>query len=190
MIKEIKDYISSIKWFEIKYIIKNKLIYSWLSPIKNFIYWIIKSIQYAYFLRGDRDWDYSFILSLLKYKLSRTRKCIVKNQIIVRADEIGDEIKEVEDIISRLQNDAYCDDEYAKHHEYWGRTKIYTDDYNKIPGWKILKGFSTDKAKNEKREKEEQEARDLIRKKAEALAEQDWDMLFEIMRIKMRGWWD
>lgn len=47
-----------------------------------------KLSDYKKFLKNDHDWDWAYILRLLKYKLERTRKCIVSNHIIRSAPKI------------------------------------------------------------------------------------------------------
>ena len=51
-----------------------------------------KAREYARFLRDDFDWDYAFILRLLRYKLERTRRCIVSNEIVVSAPRVDRQI--------------------------------------------------------------------------------------------------
>ncbi|MBI3018684.1 MAG: hypothetical protein HYY61_02180 [Deltaproteobacteria bacterium] len=66
-----------------------------------------KISDYKKFLKNDHDWDGAYILRLLKYKLERTRKCIVSNHIIQSAPKKGRQIKVVEDLLDRVLKDKY-----------------------------------------------------------------------------------
>lgn len=44
-----------------------------------------KITEYKHILKEDEDWDWHHILKLLSYKLERTRKCILKNNINMTA---------------------------------------------------------------------------------------------------------
>lgn len=86
-------------------------------PVRRFFSWIIKSIQYSFFLRNDHDWDYNYILILLQYKLKRTRKAIQSNNLIVDVNEIVDQIKHAEDLLQSWINDEIGDELFEAHRE-------------------------------------------------------------------------
>jgi hypothetical protein len=47
-----------------------------INKIKHLFYWIVKTAQYSKVLWNDYDWDYSYMLKLLRYKLVRMEKNI------------------------------------------------------------------------------------------------------------------
>jgi len=88
--------------------------------------WAIKSIQYSIFLVGDYDWDYFYILRMLQYKLKRTRKQILENNIILRTEEVASQIKHAEDLIQKYLDDDFCKNEQKKHDVVWGKITDFT----------------------------------------------------------------
>jgi hypothetical protein len=75
---------------------------------------IVRIIEWIPILWKDRDWDYAFILRLLHYKLERTRDCIVRNNIIVDANKVADEINHSLEQLDKIINNE-ADDEWYKH---------------------------------------------------------------------------
>lgn len=71
-----------------------------IETIKRLIGWLP-------ILWEDRDFDYAYILIILKYKLTRTRKCIVKNNIIENIEGLEEQIKKCEETLDRLIEDNY-----------------------------------------------------------------------------------
>jgi hypothetical protein len=182
-------YFKSHQWIELKFSLKKKLFYSWWSPIQNFFAWIVKSIQYSRVLWNDGDWDHIHILILLKYKLSRTRKHIVEHSFIQQAEEVGKEIQDVEDIINRLLTNKYYSEGFDAHEIKWGETKMYTAPSKDYPGCHTIE-ITTEKAKKEGKVEEEREDFKKLIEETDILEEQDWNLLFDLMKQNMRGWWD
>lgn len=157
----------------------SKYVRKFLRPFKKIFIWVIKSFQYSIMLWDDGDFDYGYILKILKYKLKRTREHIVNHDIIVDAKSVGEEIAQVESIIDRLYENNYCDKEYEEHNKYWGDINYSGDDI-----------FLSKKAVKEGRQKEERDAIMKIHDKATELEEKDWNDLFDLMKKNMRNWWD
>ena len=63
--------------------------------------------EYQEILKNDEDWDWAYILRLLKYKLERTRKCISANAIIRDAPKVARQIRQVEVLLGRVEEDKY-----------------------------------------------------------------------------------
>jgi len=71
------------------------------------------------FLKEDQDYDYGFLFRLMAYKLKRMREHIAGHGIIACAEQIHDEILEVEKIFDDLFNNAYEKEEFQKvYHEF------------------------------------------------------------------------
>jgi len=164
--------------------------YNLTLPVRVLYAWIIKSFQYAWFLRNDYDFDYSSILILLQYKLSRTRKCITKNQIIVRADEIGAQIKHAEDLIEKWRTNDFCRDLYDAHDKKWGKIvdKFEPIEYKGIKMYKW--NMTRENATTEELQSQERKESLDIHQKAREAEEKCLDDLFAHMRKYLQEWWD
>jgi len=142
-----------------------------IKKVKYFFKWIVKVFQYAVFLWNDRDYDYVYILKLLKYKLKRTRKYILKDSLIVEAKDIYNEIKTAEDLIDKILECNYYEEEFDEHFKKYG--SLWEHDFLS----------EEDKIKSNK------EFGRIWRKKHKAL-EDDWNKFWDLLRDKFRGWWD
>lgn len=60
---------------------------------------IKKLYQWNKILWNEFDWDWVYIIELLCYKLERTRKCILSNNVIEDAQQVHDQILEVETLL-------------------------------------------------------------------------------------------
>lgn len=99
----LNDYEYKTNWFEdLKF-----SLYSLFSDIRRFIRNIfigIKNIiEYAPIIYQDRDWDYQYLLYLMKFKLKRIRKCIKDDNIIVDAQKVSEEIQIAIEKIDELE---------------------------------------------------------------------------------------
>ena len=142
-----------------------------MKRIKQFYRWIIKSCQYAWFLRSDWDYDWSCILKLLQYKLRRTREHIVKHNIIEDADEIAAQISYVECLIDKILADDYYQNEWDLYESKYG-----------VP-------WNQDHLTEQQREQGRRELTEICAKMEQA-REKDWQELFMALKRDLRGWWD
>jgi hypothetical protein len=143
--------------------------------VKRVVRWLVKSIQYSLFLWNDTDYDWAYILLLLRYKLSRTRKHIVKHNIIEDAPIVSASISRVEELIDRVVKDDYCSDEYdacfAKHCK--GNSK----------------DVLTELCTNTLDASWHDEFRAISDKRSKQL-EADWAELFDLLQRDLRSYWD
>jgi len=65
--------------------------------------------EWKEFLKDDDDYDYNYVLKVLRYKLFRLRAHIVAHQMIMDAPRVSKEIKEVLDLLDRVIEDKYED---------------------------------------------------------------------------------
>lgn len=159
-------------------------------PFRRVFNWLIKSIQYSVFLWNDFDWDYSYILLLLQYKLKRTRKAIEKHQLVLRADEIAAQIKHAERLIENWKKNNWCEDLQAAHEEKWGKLVDLPEaiDINgtKTYAWDMTREKATTP---ELKNQEAKEQRAIYQ--AMTLAEEEnFDELFAHIRKHIQEWWD
>ena len=75
--------------------------------------------EYALFLAEDYDFDYTSLLRVMIYKISRIRALILKNNIIADAEKIAAQMKEAIDILQKVIDDNYHEevfkDFYTEH---------------------------------------------------------------------------
>lgn len=76
--------------------------------MKEYYYKIKKICQWIPILWKDFDWDWVFIVEILCYKLERTRKCILENNVIQDAQKVHDEILEVELLLRKAIESDEC----------------------------------------------------------------------------------
>ena len=153
-----------------------------IRSIKRFFQWIFKSFQYSWFLRNDYDWDYGYILKLLRYKLRRTRETISKNKIITDEEitKISNQIIEEEKRIQR-----FLDDEYniqiksdMNIQEKYGETKmVFVDSTVQfLPEWGDKVQYKKDMR--------------IVYEKWEQARQKDFNEIFDLMKKNLQNWWD
>jgi hypothetical protein len=144
--------------------------------------------EYRQVLKSDEDWDWAYILLLLKYKLERTRKCIVSNDIIVGAKRVGRQIAEVERLLDRVAADRYYEEISKDFRKRYGRLRIQKSKHQtdgKSSQIKML--FTRETPRNTKRVR-----REFVRlhRKAEAMQRAELRRAFNLMSKDIFGWWD
>lgn len=147
-----------------------------------------KMREYRNFLKDDQDWDYIYILRLLKYKLERTRKCITSNDIIMSDQKVGKQIKQVEDLFERVCKDEYYAEISKDFHRKYGKLKMISGKAE--PGAKsvpVTFKYSKETPENSKRIRKE--FRQLIRKENQ-MRLNDLRKALNLMHKNIWGWWD
>jgi hypothetical protein len=84
----------------------------------NFIYKLIKKIlkviAYLPIIWKDEDYDYSYLLTLMAFKINRMRKRNESVKFYEGHEKDALVMKEAEDIIARIQADKYTDNEFDR----------------------------------------------------------------------------
>ena len=137
--------------------------------IRDFFSWIVKSFQYAWFLRHDRDWDYAHILILLRYKLLRTAKCIGSDKTSGSSARVYNDIVNLLIVLDRIIEDDYFTPELSELLEKDDRLDINP---HKTPLTKA----------------EERRLRVLLRR-YEKTKEDDFKTFFDELKGKIRSFW-
>ena len=82
----------------------------------------IKNIKrgISYFKQGykSNDWDWGYLMEDLIFKLKRMERTIRNNQLIVEADAVGDEIKEVYELLDKVKEEEII--------KFWSFSLYYT----------------------------------------------------------------
>lgn len=147
-----------------------------------------KMAEYRRFLKNDFDWDYVYILRLLQYKLSRTRKCVVLNNIVPTAGKIAKQIHQVEKLLDRVVANRYDDQVFKAFHEKYGHAKMTILTHDKtVKAVPVTYRYPKETPRNSI--KIRQEAIKLY-KKADKMKVNDLKKAFDLMIKNIWGWWD
>lgn len=151
---------------------------------------------YAWFwiVWTDRDYDYSFIYKLLRFKLLRTRKTLLRNNRFEGVEHTVRYIKITEDLIQKVSEEYYEMEPYEYlepeliWHEIEGtdrhrlELKITEDNldeyFNKYP--KLYKKHSREESDREK----------VYMNMSQELQNKAKRLLFKIIEEKIEEWWD
>jgi len=154
--------------------------------VKKFIGKIAKICAYIPVLWNDEDWDYSYLLDLIKFKLNRMKNTIYKNNFIARYEirDICIGINQTIDHINNYQNDS----------------KAYKDINGNLP-FKV--GFKHKQLENgcynlitwnedEDRQlnKQEEEIYDKYIKDCYDFEQKEWEAIFDTIKKEGQKWWD
>lgn len=153
--------------------------------VKAFIEKIIKIIKYLPVLWKDEDWDFEFLLLLIKFKITRMRDCIYKNNIIVPHERrrifIG-----MNQAINHIDNYLQEFDVYEQNNKLPFNYEYRTEpNSNGTYGIKI---YNTDenRALNEQEDKLYNEY--LIN--AYKWQQNEWNLIFDTIKSEGENWWE
>ena len=152
----------------------------------NFVRKILKICAYIPVLWKDEDWDYSYLLDLIKFKLNRMRDRIHKDNIIVPS-ECRDICIGINQTIDHINN--YLDG---------------MDAFERINGALPFKtGFRTEKLANggysmitwnedanRRLNDEEEELYTQHIKNSWAFEQKEWELIFDTIKKEGQKWWD
>lgn len=145
--------------------------------------------EWTAFLKEDADWDYGCILDVFIFKLERTAKCILENNIIVKreAKQIAKEIKQTVDLIKKVKEDNY----HAKYEKELTKKygKMLHDHSEKTPEGHIIWKMWREKETKDNAEEIKLASR-AAWEKADEDKKNDLRAAFEIMVQKIWGWWE
>lgn len=144
--------------------------------------------EYEKILKEDRDWDWAYILMLLKYKLERTRKCIVSNNIIQNNKKVGREIKQVEVLLDRVLKDGYFEVISKDFNKKYGRIRMKFIKSDLRPNTSQMKTYF----KNETPKNSKIIHREFLRLhgRADKMRYNELKKAFDLMSKNIWGWWD
>lgn len=154
--------------------------------VKKFIGKIAKICAYIPVLWNDEDWDYSYLLDLIKFKLNRMKNTIYKNNFIARYEirDICIGINQTIDHINNYQNDS----------------KAYKNINGDLP-FKV--GFKHKQLENgcynlitwnedadRQLNKQEEEIYDKYIKDCYDFEQKEWEAIFDTIKKEGQKWWD
>jgi len=153
--------------------------------IKRFIVWFP-------IIWKDEDWDPENLFEIMKFKISRMRKVIDKNKIVVGYEKLVRDMKVAEEILDRLSSGDFY---YDQSKQFEKRYKIgkcicpektysfepdFLDCEGKVLGSRMV-DLSCDYCKK---------MNPIWYKIEYAKQKADFDFLFEHLRKNVRKWWD
>lgn len=149
--------------------------------ISNWIkeYWLrfTRSIQYAVIGWGNHDWDYSYIDSLLLFKLKRVLTCLSNSSVLdLEHEDNKRSIKSLRlaiKLLERIDKEEYCKKELDLAHEEWASS------FDKNVAFEIKTDLSTMWKK----------IRSLL-KKEDRLKQRDRKIFYAILFKYQHTWWD
>jgi len=157
------------------------------KPTKNKLF-NKKVKEYKEFLKNDHDWDWAYIIRLLRYKLERTRKCILENDIIKGSKKVAREIQVVENLLDRVAEDNYFHEITKDFHKKHGKLKSIYKKSEYGPNWLTsISKFTKETPQNRKR-LHAQYAR--LWTKASKMQQDDLKKAFDLMNKNIWNWWD
>lgn len=154
--------------------------YKIVSIPLNFYHNICNIISWIPVLWNNWDWDWQFLMKILEFKLTRMQKFFASDDCIIKdGSQVSAQIKVCVDLIKKIQNDDWIQDEWDKHEEKWGP-------YQRENGIPFRR---TNAVAGKSLEQERQEFRRLCHLE-DYKREKAWDVLFRVMRRRMRHWWE
>lgn len=173
-----KELLNEIKWFW-KFNVKH--------PWYNFRGGVRNLFTHFKIVWGSGDFDYSYILQMMKFKLERLEKTLQGG------DEVDkDRLPKIEDIkrcIELINNNI--EDNYAERCGY-----LYDESkYDFVPIEKNGGGQQLYEMVVTRATQTDDEVKEIF-KKAQELEQKEWEELWEIFKkgnkssVDMRGWWD
>lgn len=153
------------------------------------IYFAQKLYAYLPIIWHDGDSDFSYLLTLMEFKMRRMGDHIIEHDIIVSAPKIGQELKLAAELCKRIREDNYAAVPLAKLDAEYGELSIThapTEDAN-------LKELIIDRVKAPRGTAEYELVKKKERKifdQARAQRERDKEYLFNLMNKRIDFWWD
>lgn len=146
---------------------------------QNLIGWFETMYAYSTLLWEDRDWDFCFILGMLRFKLSRVEKYFREDGICTDHKIQADEVKEAIKLLDEMILDDFCGKEHDAHTKRWGRLKMTKD-----------RGMEHTKVKTASdRNKQRKEFLKIMNLENRRRLD-TWQKLFSHLNKHMMKWWD
>lgn len=157
-----------------------------MFKIKKFINKIVKICKYLPILWKDEDWDYEFILILLKHKLQRTRDCIDNNKIIIDEERCA-VCKQINQTLDHINNYLEADEAYDR---IKGALPFETDVVSTPTENGCCRLTVVSKETYEKlNEEKERDYRDYLLDKNK-FEQEEWEAIWDTIKEHGQSWWD
>lgn len=143
--------------------------------------------DYRRFLKDDADYDWHFIIRMLRYKLERTRDHLRNHNIVVNSERYARQIQKVVDLLLRIEAEPYFEELHKPFWKKYGKPRmIYgkADERGSVP---VTVRYAKETARNRK-----QIGRELKRLSAleHRMRARDLHKAFQLMEKYIWYWWD
>lgn len=140
-------------------------------------------------LKDDWDSEPEDILIVLKYKLERTRKQLVQNDLTATTKKMERQILAVEKLLDAVIKNDYLEKFSKTHREKYGRVKMKTKPVEGAD-YLVEAVFYYPKAKTKRQQDAAHRQMNKIHKRADKAREDDLKKAFDLLRRDIWGWWD
>jgi hypothetical protein len=156
--------------------------------LRNLKYGITNLIRWFPVIWEDRDWDYRYLLAILRFKLSNMRFAAENYWITASADEDAKDMGIAIGLIDRIANEYQENLAFKKHRDKWGNPEYRSKPHECNPKFNEL----IIEYPNVKTEKDEQRRREDLRRLMLQAQKAHKGYIDYLMRIlsKIEGWWD
>lgn len=153
--------------------------------------YLLKVLQYSVILWDDRDFDSTYLLKLMLFKLQRLRKHITKHNILRDTHKISKQILVVETLLTNLIQDDYVQELYEAHRQKWGEAVAYYKpvEDTTYDGMHEVR-MTTRKVSTEGERLQERKELVTISRQAERAHRRDLKRLFQLIHRDLEKWWD
>ena len=154
---------------------------------KNLKYGIINLIKWFPIVWKNRDWDYGFILDILKFKLINVEKMFRHYGNHMNSERDADNVHKALLYLDRMINYDYHDNVFKHHDKKWGQMKM---EFKDSEDGKSLLDIIRPNVKTEKDKVKEHKEYRRLSEIVEKQEVQDYEMFFDHLKKHIRSWWD
>lgn len=156
-------------------------------PIKSFFTGISNLWKWKSVIWKDRDFDYIFLLTILKFKIDKMIELYDHRDRYVGQERDKQKLKLCSNLLDRLIKNDYQENTMIHHDRKWGEINFSWEQCEDSEYYKLItnrKNIINEKDK----EKEREEFLRLI-KHSNYMENQDIEYLFDTMKKHLRSWW-
>lgn len=150
------------------------------------IYYVFKWLPVIW---KDRQWDYVFILIILRHKLKMMRDFFNEDAIYVGADKDAKDMDLCIKLMNRLIEDDYLMNLFKYHDEKWGELRTHSIQVPDKPDMYKLE-FEVPNVKTESDKRKEEVQRNFLYKQEYKQKQQDLELLTKMINKHLFYWWD
>ena len=136
----------------------------------------------------DRDYDYCFLLEIIKFKISNMEQYFRKHGHHVHADRDANNMSKCGEVLYRIIEDNYGTELLKEHDKKWGKISTKFVESNKGG----LTKFSIKRSNVKTKQDEQQERLEFKNclKEESRLIKRDIDYIFDMLKKHIEEWWD
>jgi hypothetical protein len=159
-------------------------------PFDIFFSNVKRIIDYVPLLWRDRDWDHSFLMDMLEFKLTRIEKALKAGHCRHDPHKMRD-LRSMISLLKRIKASEYHDTVFKDHDKKWGKLKLNFGVKEKLGDTYVYKSCVT-RSKVKTKEDEQLEAKESRRlySKVNKLEQEDLDLFFRLLRKRIESLWD